>query len=140
MNNKRNTWIYIAAMIAAAVAEVSVTAVLVEKLGVTNLIGLYVITTGIGGFVIWFYYSKQKLIINKMQSMDLDTLPSTEKEGPYTPEGNYSLKLGMAIFTFWLAVTLIVIPGIVTDFLGLALLARWVANRTVREFDPSYVP
>lgn len=140
MRNTSNTWKYIVGTAIAAIAEVSVTAVLVDKLGVLKLVGMYVVTTGMGGLVIWTYYSKQQLIMNKIKSMERDSFPDTVDEVQKNPEALYFGELGMAMGYFWIAVVLIVIPGIVTDILGLALLVKWIVSHTVRSFDPSYVP
>ncbi len=137
---KNKFWMIVGGMLIAAVAEVSVTAFLVERLGVMNLIGAYIVTTAIGFLFVWMYRLKQKKISEKLINTDMSSFSEDREEMMNDPRAQYFAEIGMSFGFFLWAVILIVIPGVVTDAIGLVMLICWAASSTVRNFDPAYEP
>ncbi len=137
---KIKAWKIIVALLVVAIAEVSVTAFLVEKLGVALLIVVYVITTVVGCILVWMNSSRQKELFVKIRSMDMDTLPTNPDERKNDPRVLYFGEIVMAFASYWLAVFLIIIPGVVTDFLGLVILILWSGISAVKSHNQDYEP
>jgi len=127
-------------MLLSAIAEVSVTAYLVEILGVVNLIAVYIVTTAIGLFFVWTKHSRKKEMLGVIKKVDWESISDIGKKSPDDPRVQYFGKVGMLVGLFLWAVILIVIPGVVTDAIGLILLLVWATSSTVRNFDPKYEP
>jgi len=127
-------------MLLAAIAEVSVTAYLVEKLGVFNLIAVYIATTAIGLLFVWVNRARKKEMLEVMKNTNWDSFPKNIEEHKIDPRAQYFGTVGLLVGIFFWAVILIVIPGVVTDALGLFILFVWISNSTVRNFDPNYEP
>jgi len=137
---KGKFWIIAAGMLIAAIAEVSVTAFLVERLGVMKLVGVYIVTTAIGFLFVWINRLKQKSMSETMKNTDMSSFPENREEMLTDPRVQYFGKVGMSMGFFLWAVILIIIPGVVTDAIGLVMLFSWAASSTVRNFDPTYEP
>ena len=75
-----------------------------------------------------------------MKNTKWDSFPKNIKKYKNNPRAQYFSMIGLLVGIFFWAVILIVIPGIVTDALGLFILFVWVSNSTVRNFDPNYEP
>jgi UPF0716 family protein affecting phage T7 exclusion len=127
-------------MLIAAISEVSVTAYLVEKLGVINLVTVYIVTTAIGLLFVWINRSRKKEMLGTMKNTDWDSISNRMEKDPEDPRGVYYAKVGMLVGLFFWAIILIIIPGLVTDALGLVILFVWATSPTVRNFDPKYEP
>ena len=69
-------------MVIAAIAEVSVTAYLVEKLGIFNLIIVYTITTAVGLLFVWGNRSRKSEMLEVIKNTDMESFPegADEKE------------------------------------------------------------
>ena len=127
-------------MLVVAIAEVSVTAFLVERLGVTHLILFYIITTAVGCILVWVNRNRQKELLEIIKSMDMDSLPTNPDDRENDPKGLYYGRIVMAFSLFWSAVFLILIPGVVTDFLGLVILIFWSGISAVKNLDKGHEP
>ncbi|HEB28352.1 hypothetical protein LCGC14_1810060 [marine sediment metagenome] len=136
-----NPWIAAALLIMAAVGEVASTGYLVDLLGIAKLVGLYVITTSFGLCIVWLGRNKQRLIALRLKQlhaeMGEDGLSSFSEDHPLVL---YFAQIGMALGFFWIAAFLILIPGVVTDFIGLILLIIVYGSSPHRNFDPNYEP
>jgi UPF0716 family protein affecting phage T7 exclusion len=127
-------------MLIAAIAEVSVTAYLVEKLGIVNLVTVYIVTTVIGLFFIWISRFRKREMLTAMKKADWEAMSDKIKSAPEDPQVQYYGKVGILIGLFFWALILIIIPGLVTDGLGLMMLIFWSTSPIVRNFDPGYEP
>jgi UPF0716 family protein affecting phage T7 exclusion len=127
-------------MVIAAIAEVSVTAYLVEKLGIFNLIIVYTITTAVGLLFVWGNRSRKSEMLEVIKNTDMESFPEGADEKENDPRVQYFAKVGISIGVFFWAAILIVIPGVVTDALGLIVIFFWATSPTVRKFDSSYEP
>ncbi len=140
MFTKNKIVVFTIIMLIAAIAEVSVTAYLVEKLGILNLIFVYIVTTAVGLLFIWINRSRKKEMLGAMKNVDWESISDKSKKDPNAPCVQYFGKVGILVGLFFWAVILIVIPGVVTDALGLIILFVWVTSPIVRNFDPNYKP
>ena len=79
-------------------------------------------------------------MLSAMKKADWEAMSNKIKSAPEDPQVQYYGKVGILIGLFFWALILIIIPGLVTDGLGLMMLIFWATSPIVRNFDPGYEP
>ncbi len=123
-----------AALIIFAIAEVAATGLLYDRFGLSNLVLTYFVTTSVGALVL-LSQSKTMSAIAKETSKrsKKDSLNHQLKAqlsgGEKTEEvQEWSVLIAQgAIYTF--AWVLVLIPGLVTDFVGFGLVGIWFSRK-----------
>ncbi len=140
MITKNKIAVFTVIMLIAAIAEVTVTAYLVDKLGILNLVSVYIVTTAAGLLFVWINRSRKKEMLGVIKNADWESMSDKSKKDPNDPYVQYFGKVGILVGLFIWAVILIIIPGVVTDALGLVILFAWITSPIVRNFDSNYEP
>jgi len=98
-----------------------------EALDTKGLVILYVVSTLIGMFIAWVYYSDFKL---KKGNLNLSNrMGERLKGGKLSEKDIKEIRLGSYCIMYVLACALIAIPGILSDLVGIALLFPFVRNQ-----------
>ena len=105
-------------MVLLGTAEVAVTGSLVSKLGITNLVVLYVITTILGGTLLLLQHSRMtKLykLLGDSASENMSEELKAENKSPEVIKFQSYIFIGILYSFAWV---LILVPGLVTDLAG----------------------
>jgi len=98
-----------------------------EALDTKGLVILYVISTLVGMFIAWMFYSDYKL---RKGNLSLSNrMGERLKDGKLLKKDIKELRLGTYCILYVLACVLIAIPGILSDLVGIAILFPFVREQ-----------
>ncbi len=124
--------IYLAlVLIFLGTAEVAATGSLVNKLGLTNLIILYVVTTVLGGTILFLQYGLMKQFFKIMGESSSNEMSEKLKENIMSPEVKKFRSYVSVSILYSFAWALILVPGLVTDLVGFICLGLWFSRKKV---------
>lgn len=126
-------WIIIFTLLfGLAVAEISLTAFLVERFGIWKLVIIYAVTTTVGFTCLWLHRDSVKSAFNeKLTRKERQVRKRRWKTGEFS-SSDKSLMANRLIGLFYvLALVLFVIPGLVTDIAGFVMLIPWLQKKYI---------
>ena len=130
---------YIILILIIGISEITLTGELHDLIGLKNLFIAYVSTTLIGLSILYIYSPKAKKALKASKKSAKKIIKKTKKSG-YIPTHEELKKLQPAIYigTYIAAVILVIIPGILTDILGIVIvvpfISKWYINRELNKY------
>ena len=130
---------YIIIILIIGISEITLTGKLYDLLGLKNVLLIYLFTTIIGAFILYLYSTKAKTALKETKNLD-KKLKKKTKRSSYIPTQEELKKLQPSIYigTYIVAVILVVIPGILTDILGIIIvlpfISKWYINREINKY------
>ena len=130
---------YIIIIIIIGISEIALIGELYDLLGLKVMFLTYVSTTIIGAFVLYLYSSKAKYALKASKKLGRNFKKRIMKHGHrLTQKEIEKLKPSIYINAYIAAVVLIVLPGILTDILGLVIvlphISKWYINREINKY------
>ena len=130
---------YIIIILIIGISEITLTGKLHDLLGLKNVLLIYLFTTIIGAFILYLYSTKAKTALKATKKLG-KKLKKKTKRSSYIPTQEELKKLQPSIYigTYIVAVILVVIPGILTDILGIIIvlpfISKWYINREINKY------
>ena len=112
------------------IAEVTAIGELHARLGLYQLIGLYVATTGVGAIFLFLQYPAFKKSMKAMEKAEkgFKKAMKVSTDGKYTNEQLEKMRPMFFISIYGPAFILVAIPGIVSDVIGTLMVIPFVSN------------
>ena len=125
------------------VAEVATIAKLHSLLGLTNLIGIYVVATLLGVAFLSYRYKQFKGDFKSAKNLDKKFRKKVRKNLQHLePEDFEKLKPMMSVLVYIAAVILVLIPGLITDLAGIVLLmpnvSSWIIKQQAKKVNEGF--
>lgn len=130
---------YIIIIILVGISEITLIGELHDLIGLKEMLLVYTSTTIIGAYILYLYSSKAKRAMKASKKIGKRLQKKTKKSG-YIPTHDELEKIRPSIYIgiYIIAVALVVIPGILTDIIGMTIVIpfinKWLINREINKY------
>jgi UPF0716 family protein affecting phage T7 exclusion len=130
---------YIIIIILVGISEITLIGELHDLIGLKEMLLVYTSTTIIGAYILYLYSSKAKRAMKASKKIGKKLQKKTKKSS-YIPTHDELEKIRPSIYIgiYIIAVALVVIPGILTDIIGMTIVIpfinKWLINREINKY------